>query len=309
MRNGFYYVITVLIWGSTWLAIKFQLGVVPPELSIAYRFSLAAAILFLFSAARGLRLSFDRAEHTFMALQGFLLFSFNYIMVYLAEGYLTSGLVAIIFSTIIITNVVFGAVFLRTPVQARVVVGALVGIGGLALIFAPELTAANLSNGGGVGIGLAFAGVISASLGNIVSAHNQRNGLPVIQTNAFGMAYGAVIMLGLAGFNGAAFTFEASFSYTASLLFLALFGSVIAFGSYLTLLGQIGADRAAYVTVLFPVIALTLSFFFEKMTWSSTQFIGVGLVLLGNTIVLAKMRRIPAPEKADGRALSEGGNS
>lgn len=130
MRNGYYYVITVLIWGSTWLAIKFQLGVVPPEISIAYRFSLAAAILFIFSAARGLRLSFSRADHAYMALQGFLLFSFNYILVYLAEGYLTSGLVAIIFSMIIITNVFFGAIFLRSPVRVRVVVGALVGMGG-----------------------------------------------------------------------------------------------------------------------------------------------------------------------------------
>ncbi|MBW8011811.1 MAG: EamA family transporter [Chloroflexi bacterium] len=297
MRNAYYYVITVLIWGSTWLAIKFQLGVVPPELSVAYRFSLAAVILFSYSAARGLRLRFNRAEHAFMALQGFLLFSFNYALVYLAEGYLTSGLVAIIFSMIIITNVIFGAVFLRNPVRPRVVVGALVGIGGLLLIFAPELTASDLSGGGGLGIGLAFASVISASLGNIVSARNQRNDLPVIQTNAFGMAYGAVIMFSFAVFNGADFAFETTFGYTASLLYLALFGSVIAFGSYLTLLGKIGADRAAYVTVLFPVIALILSTLFESMTWSAAQFSGVALVLLGNTIVLAKKRRVREPQR------------
>jgi len=210
------------------------------------------------------------------------------------EGHLTSGMVAVIFSTIVITNVFFGAVFLRTPVRPRVVAGALVGIAGLALIFAPELTASNLSGGGGLGIGMAFASVLSASLGNIVSARNQRHGLPVIQTNAFGMAYGAAVMLSLAAFNGAAFTFDLSFSYTASLLYLALFGSVIAFSTYLTLLGSIGADRAAYVTVLFPVIALLLSTFFEGMTWSPTQFFGVLLILLGNTIVLAKFRRVRA---------------
>ena len=294
MRNGFLYVITVLIWGSTFMAIKFQLGVVPPELSVAYRFILAALILFLISAARGLPLRFSRREHGFMALQGLFLFSLNYFLVYLAEGNLTSGLVAIIFSTIIITNVFFGAVFLRTPVRIRVVLGALVGMAGLALIFAPELTASKLSGGGGLGIGMAFASVISASLGNIVSARNQRHGLPVIQTNAFGMAYGAVVMLILAAFNGATLTFDTSFGYTASLLYLALFGSVIAFSTYLTLLGKIGADRAAYVTVLFPVIALLLSTFFEGMTWSPTQFIGVLLILLGNTIVLAKFRRVRA---------------
>ncbi len=139
---------------------------------------------------------------------------------------------------------------------------------------------------------LALVSVVSASLGNIVSARNQKHGLPVIQTNAFGMTYGAVFMLILAAFNGASFTFDTSFGYVTSLLFLALFGSVIAFSTYLTLLGRIGADRAAYVTVIFPVIALSLSAIFEGMTWKATQTAGVILVLLGNTIVLTKIRLI-----------------
>ena len=132
--------------------------------------------------------------------------------------------------------------------------------------------------------------VISASLGNILSAHNQRNNLPVIQTNAFGMAYGAVFMFILAAINGATLTFDTSFNYVTSLLYLALFGSVIAFGAYLTLLGKIGADRAAYVTVLFPVISLSLSTLFEGMTWGLSQLSGVVLVLVGNAIVLTKIR-------------------
>jgi drug/metabolite transporter (DMT)-like permease len=143
--------------------------------------------------------------------------------------------------------------------------------------------------------------VVSASLGNIVSARNQRNDLPVIQTNAYGMAYGAVFMFILAIINGAPLNFDPSFSYVAALLFLALFGSVIAFGAYLTLLGRIGADRAAYVTVLYPVIALSLSTLFEGMTWGLSQLAGVVLVVLGNVIVLTRRRptRVPSLATSD----------
>jgi len=295
MQNALYYLVPVLIWGSTWLAIKYQLGVVPPELSIAYRFSLAAILLFVYSAIRRLPLKFNWRQHALMALEGFLLFSFNYILVYLAEGYLTSGLVSILFSTIIITNVIFGALFLGSPVRVRVVAGALVGILGIAVIFYPELSSFDLSGGGGLGVILAFVSVVSASLGNILSARNQRNDLPVIQTNAFGMAYGAAFMFILALINGAPLTFDPSFSYVSALLFLALFGSVFAFGAYLTLLGRIGADRAAYVTVLYPIISLSLSTMFEGLTWDLGQVAGVVLVVLGNVVVLTKVRRARAP--------------
>jgi len=215
-------------------------------------------------------------------------------MVYLAEGYLTSGLVAILFSTIVITNVILGAIFLGSPVRIRVVFGAVIGILGIGIIFFPQLSDFDLSGGGGLGLILTMFGVISASLGNILSARNQRNRLPVIQTNAFGMAYGAGFMFILAAINGAPFTFDPSFNYVTSLLYLSLFGSVIAFGAYLTLLGRIGADRAAYVTVLFPVISLFLSTLFEGMTWNFSQLAGVLLVLVGNAIVLTKIRPVRA---------------
>jgi len=289
MQNAAYYLITVLIWGSTWLAIKYQLGVVSPELSIAYRFSLAAVILFFFSLARRLPLRFSWRQHGFMALQGLMLFSFNYLMVYLAEQHLASGLVAVLFSTIVLANVVFGAIFLRAPVRPRVLAGAVIGILGIIIIFAPELAGFDLSSQTSLGVALVLVSVISASLGNILSARNQRNSLPVIQTNAYGMAYGALIMFAVAAFNNAPFTLDSSFSYISSLLYLALFGTVIAFGSYLTLLGRIGPDRAAYVSVLFPVVALLLSTLFEGVTWTSAQLGGVALVLLGNVIVLTKI--------------------
>jgi drug/metabolite transporter (DMT)-like permease len=135
---------------------------------------------------------------------------------------------------------------------------------------------------------LALIATISASLGNVVSARNQRAELPVIQTNAYGMLYGAGFMLLFAVFRGTSLQFDTSPGYILSLLYLAVFGSVIAFGAYLTLLGSIGLDRAAYVTVLFPVIALLLSTFFEDLSWGIFQLAGVLLILLGNAVVVTK---------------------
>jgi drug/metabolite transporter (DMT)-like permease len=299
MYNAFLYLITVLIWGSTWLAIKFQLGVVAPELSIAYRFGLAASILIVFSLVRRLPLRFDIKSHGFFILQGLLLFSLNYILVYLAEGYLTSGLVAIIFSLIIILNVIFGAIFLGNPIRTRVMIGAVLGLAGLAFVFWPELSSFSLSSQKILGMVLAFIATISASLGNVVSARNQRHDLPVVQTNAYGMLYGALFMLILAFFRGAQLEFDTSPGYILSLLYLAVFGSVIAFGSYLTLLGRIGLDRAAYVTVLFPVIALILSTFFEDLQWGMPQLLGVVLILIGNAVVLTKRGKISLRKKIE----------
>ena len=297
MPNYILYFITVLIWGSTWLAIKFQLGVVAPEASIAYRFALAAFLLMVYVYIRKLPMRFKLQDHLFFALQGLLLFSLNYILVYLAEQYLNSGLVSIIFSTIILFNVIFGALFLRYPIRPRVLGGAALGLVGLAIIFQPELSTFDLSSGKSMGIIMCIGATISASLGNIVSARNQRAGLPVIQTNAYGMTYGSILMFGLALIRGVEFRFDPSLAYVGSLLFLAIFGSVIAFGTYLTLLGRIGPDRAGYVTVLFPIIALLLSTLFEGLSWGLAGIVGVIFVLLGNAFILVKFRndKLPVP--------------
>ena len=286
MQNTLLYLVTVFIWGSTWLAITYQLGVVPPEWSVAYRFFLAAALLFIYSKLRGLQLRFTLREQFFIALQGLLLFSANYILVYYSELYITSGMVSVLFSSIIVFNVFFGALLLRSPVRGRVLLGSLVGISGLALIFWPEMQGLDLQGTRLLGLGLALLSALSASLGNIVSARNQQNRLPVIQTNAYGMLYGAILTSVVALLRGAPLAFDGSAGYLGSLFYLALFGSVIAFGSYLTLLGRIGADRAAYVTVLFPVIALLLSALFENLQLDWVQFSGFALVILGNGLVV-----------------------
>ena len=300
MQNVAFYILTSLIWGSTWLVITFQLGVVAAEASIVYRFALASLLLMVYALARRLPMRFTPRQHAFIALQGTFLFSLNYILVYLAEQNLTSGLVAIVFSMLILSNVVLGAVFLRNPIRPRVVLGGVIGVAGLALVFGPEL--AGFAQGGGwrLGLLLSAAAVLSASVGNILSARNQRAGLPVVQTNAYGMAYGAAVTLVIAVVRGVPFTFDPSPSYILSLLYLAVFGSVIAFGTYLTLIGRMGVDRAAYIGVIFPLVALLLSMLFEGLNLGAVGLVGVALVAAGNVLVLN--RRRPAPARNPGEA-------
>lgn len=292
MNNISLYLATVLIWGSTWLAIKFQLGVVDPALSVAYRFGLAALILFVVCWATGRRLRFARRDHLFMLAQGGLLFALNYLLFYIATEHITSGLVAVTFCTVIVMNIANGALFLGTPVRREVVMGAGLGLIGIGLVFWPELAGFDLSDAGFFGLLLCLAATYSASLGNIVSARNQKRALPVLQTNAYGMAYGAVLMVGYVLASGTPLNFDWSVPYTLSLLYLAVFGSVIAFGCYLTLIGRIGADKASYASLLFPLVALGLSTAFEGYQWTGYALAGMCLILVGNVLALGLWRGV-----------------
>ncbi|MGH2581726.1 MAG: DMT family transporter [Anaerolineales bacterium] len=298
MPSSLLYLIATLIWGSTWLAITFQLGVVPPEMSVVYRFGLASALLFGFARLRGLPLRFTAKQHAFIALEGFLLFSLNYVLVYFAEVFVTSGLVAVVFSTATLFTVFFSAIFLRTKLHGAVVFGSLVGIIGLGIIFLPELTDFALEGSRTLGFLFALLSAISAALGNIVAARNQRNQLPVVQTVAYGMLYGTLLTLLYALISGTTLVFDTSVSYIVSLLYLAIFGSVISFVSYLTLLGRIGPDRSSYIAVIIPVIALVLSAFFEGLRFNSLQFFGVVLVIAGNILVVYRRQKVAVPATA-----------
>jgi drug/metabolite transporter (DMT)-like permease len=285
------YLASVLIWGSTWYAIKFQLGVVAPEVSLVYRFALAAVILLVFCALTRRSLKYSLQQHGFIALQGLFLFSSNYLVFYWATGLLTSGIVALMFSTVILMNIINGAIFLRTAVSLRVILGACFGIAGIASVFWAELGEINNNADTWQGLWMCLLATWFASIGNIISARNQKSGIPVIQTNAWGMGYGALVMAIYAVFSGASFNYDPGFGYGISLIYLAVFGSILAFGSYLTLVGRIGADKAAYAAVLFPVIALGISTIFENYQWSLRAVFGFALVLFGNYIVLTKSKR------------------
>ncbi|HEY9078513.1 DMT family transporter [Magnetovibrio sp.] len=284
------YAITVLIWGSTWYVIKLQLGVVEPQVSVVYRFALAAVLLIGWCLIKGKDMRYSARDHLWMAVQGLFLFSANYAVFYVATGMVTTGLIAVVFSTIVGWNIVLGRVFFRTPVTMQMLLGALCGICGLALVFWPEVSNLSFRDEGAYGLYLCVIATVLASLGNMASARNQKRGLPVLQVNAYGMAYGAAFTAVYAWANGMAFNWDGTVQYVASLFYLSVFGSIIAFGTYLTLLGRIGAGQAAYATVLFPVVALSLSVWLEGYVFTPTALAGAAMVLFGNILVLAKSK-------------------
>jgi drug/metabolite transporter (DMT)-like permease len=288
MKNIALYIITILVWGSTFLAIKYQLGSVDPMVSVVYRFGLASILLMVFCRLKGLTLRFSVKDHSFMALLGVLLFSVNYWLVYVAELYLTSGLVAVLFSAIVFLNIANGAIFLNAPVEKKMIAGAAVGILGIIMVFKPEIEAFDLTDHGVLGLSIGFVSVLLASFGNITSARNTKNHIPVIQANAFGMAYGTFLMALIALVSGKDFSFALTLPYVGSLFYLAVFGSIIAFGCYLTLIGSIGADRASYAIMVVPVVALILSSFFEGYAWNFSAVSGLFLVVTGNFLALTK---------------------
>ena len=193
MKNFLFYLTTVLIWGSTWLGIKMQLGVVDPVVSVAYRFALASALLLVWCAVRKMNMRFGLRQHGFMLLQGAMLFGFNYLCFYQAELYVTSGLAAVIFSSILLMNIINGALFLGTAIDGKVAVGGTLGLAGIVLVFLPEISYFSFDNHGVRGIALCVLATLLASFGNITSARNQKSHLPIIQSNAIGMGYGALI--------------------------------------------------------------------------------------------------------------------
>jgi drug/metabolite transporter (DMT)-like permease len=290
MKNLLYYITTIAIWGTTWLAIKFQLGSIAPMVSVFYRFLLASLLLLLYCKFKGLNMRFTKKEHVFIAMQGFFLFAVNYLLFYTTEVYLSSGLTAVIFSTIVFMNIFNGKIFLHSKIQLRMVLGAMIGLGGITLVFLPELSNFSLDDKSFYGLLLGIAATFSASIGNIISAHNQKKNLPVIQTNAYGMAYGSFVMLVFALITNKTFQFDFSVEYIVSLGYLAVFGSVIAFGCYLTLIGRIGADRAAYATMLFPLVALGISTIFEGYIWTTYSITGIALIVAGNLMIISKKK-------------------
>ena len=286
--NFLLFLIPALIWGSTWYAITFQLGPVDPLVSVNYRFTLAALLLIGFCLATKRSLRFTLKEHLRIAMQGAFLFGFNYWLAYLSEETLTSGLVAVGFSTLIFFNMFFAAIFLGTRLKKRVLFGSILGLSGTAVIFKDELFSVALSQEVITSLVLLATGVMSASLGNIVSAKNSQLKIPVIQATALGMGYGALIMLILALALGKEFVIDTSVNYLTSLAYLTIFGSIIAFSTYLTLISRIGPDKAAYAIVVIPVVAVTISTFLEDFDFNGYTALGMGLLLMGNVLSLYK---------------------
>lgn len=299
-------VIPALIWGSTWYAIKFQIGNVAPILSVAYRFLLAGIIMMILMFSLRKNMRFSAKDHLLFVIQGTLLFGLNYWLVYMAEQVLTSGLVSVIFSLIIFFNIIFGRIILKNRIAPQVIVGGMVAIFGTYLLFSKEIAADIEKTAVLQSLLFCLLGVVSASLGNVMSAYIQRRKLPVLQVNAYGMLYGSIIILLISMMLQIEFTFESSSSYILSLVYLSVFGSIVAFGTYLTVIGRIGPEKAAYILVIIPVISMVISSIFEDYTWNLSAIIGLPFLLLGNYLGMSKKQIIKISINGNRKNSTEG---
>ncbi|TCM52650.1 drug/metabolite transporter (DMT)-like permease [Rhizobium sp. PP-F2F-G48] len=289
MANILLFVSTVIIWGTTWIAIAMQVGSVPVLVSVFYRFAAAALIFLVVLGAMG-KLKVPAARHQpFILAQALCLFSCNFICFYNAASYVPSGLISVIFSLATIYNAINARLFFGDRITGRTVVAAALGASGLLLLFGPDILV-HFDADTWKGVGLSALGTLFFSLGNMVSRRNSAGGIAPVIANAWGMTYGAIVLLLLIALTGTPVVAPPDTRYLIALLYLAAFGSVIGFTTYLMLVSRVGSSRAAYTTVLFPVVALSLSTVYEGYHWTPLAILGLVLTLAGNVVIFARPR-------------------
>jgi len=284
--------ITVLIWGTTFYAITLQLGEVPALQSVFYRFAMAAVLMWIFAGVQRTKLRYPRDIHLLFAVFGLLLFSLNYVVVYHATAYLTSGLVSVIFSLIILLNTLFYWIFFSEKPSLALVAGGMLGISGLAVLFIDDIHGISMGGPVFIGIVLTLLSTLLASGGNILAQLLKLRGINVVSCNTWGMTYGSLFLLMAIVLTGEPWQFSRQADYIMSLLYLSLAGTVIAFWTYLTLIHRIGAPRAAYITVLFPLVALLVSTYYEDMHWTGYKLLGVAFIIAGNFFIIQRKQTV-----------------
>lgn len=278
----------VAVWGTTWYAITFQLGQVAPELGVAYRFALAGSLILLGRRLRSLPVGLSARGHGYVALQGSLLYGVAYVGIYHAERYLTSGVVAVGYSAAPLLAGCGARLLWGTALSSRFLVGGLCGVLGVALLFWREIGSTAASHESAMGGALAIGAVLVSALGNLVASRNAQRGLPFWPALAWGMLYGAITCVMAAAISGAGLALPTRLSWWLSLSYLALFGSVVAFASFLKLQERIGPGRAGAVGVMTPLVALTVSVVFEGYLVDRATISGALLALIGNALMLKR---------------------
>ena len=286
MNNYILFLITLFCWSPTWYLIKFQLGYVDPLVSVFYRFLIASIIIFIYLLIKNKNLKFSINHHFWFLFFGICLYSINYVFFYLSNTYLISAFPAIVFSTVVIMNILGETFYFKKKPSLKTLIGATIGMIGIIIIFNDEIFNFSLSEGTHVGLFLALIGTFCASTGNMVHQRNLNNNFPPIQTIAYAMLYGSLVTLFVTQIRGAELLFENSVSYISSLLYLSIFGSIFAFVSYLKLLEKVGPGRAGYVGVVMPVLALMISTIFEKLEWQIDLIIGLPILIIGAILVI-----------------------
>lgn len=291
--NSILYSATVFIWGTTWIAIAYQLGDTPIVVSVAWRFGLASVVLFAILKFRNTLPSLSIANHKTAALLALCLFSNNFLCFYTATQYFPSGLNAVIFSLAPLLNAINLWIWEKNRPTNAFIQGAILGFIGVVLLFASQFMHTDMDWNIFIGLAFSLLGTYCFSTGNMISARAQKKKMPLLPTTAWAMGYGTIYLILIALVLDLPLSIPSAPTYITALLYLSIIGSVIGFNTYLALVGRIGAAKAAYCTVLFPLVALTLSTFFEGYEWTWLSLFGVVLVLLGNLRVFG----IPEPIK------------
>lgn len=280
------FVVIVLIWGSTWFAIKDQLALAPPSWSVAYRFGIAALGMFAYAAIVERTLRMSAQGHGLAVLLGAFQFCLNFNFVYRAEAYLTSGIVAVLFGLLMLPNAVLGRVFLSQAITARFLAGSAIGLAGIALLLLNEAHGVAAGSGVALGIALTAGGILSASAANVLQAGERAQRQPLLVLLAWAMLYGTLIDSVVAWIASGPPVWPASARYWAAVAYLGLIGSVVTFPMYFRLIRQLGPGRAAYNGVVVPVVAMAISTLVEGYRWSWLAAGGAVLALLGMVIAL-----------------------
>ena len=294
------FIIFTTIWGSTWIVIRDQLGSVSPHWSVTYRFIIAGAAMALMARWQGHSLRPDRSALVAAGVLGFTQFCVNFNSVYLAERHITSGLVATFFALLLIPNAILARIFLGQKVTRRFVLGSAVAIAGIALMFGHEWRMDPIGGGDvGLGVLLTILGMLGASSANVYQAMERSRRYPLTSLLAWAMLIGALLDGLLAFAVAGPPTFDTRPSYVAGLFYLALAASALAFSLYFPVVRKIGAAKAAYSSVMVPIIAMGLSTLFEGYRWSGLAALGAALALGGMLIALSDKPKLPpAPDAA-----------
>lgn len=294
------FIIFTLIWGSTWIVIRDQLGTVAPQWSVTYRFIIAATAMFVITAWKGEPLTLRRQDWPAVGTIGVFQFCVNFNAVYVAEHFITSGLVATVFALLLIPNSLLAWAILGQRPGGRFLACSAIAIAGIGLLFYQELLR-DQSDAGAViaGIGFTLAGVLGASVSNVLQATDKVRHIPILTMLAWAMAVGAVADGSLALAIAGPPTFEWSWSYWAGLFYLAVLASALCFSLYFPVVRKIGPGRAAYSSALVPIVAMALSTLFEGYDWTLLSASGAALAIGGMVLALMSRRQVAAPPPAD----------
>ncbi|MCG7368343.1 DMT family transporter [Pantoea sp. ACRSH] len=298
--NLFLYLSVVIIWGTTWIAIYAQQAASGGSVGAAvfWRFIVASLVMLIaLKALKRLRRLTAR-DHLFCLLQGCCVFGFNFICFYHAAAWINSGLESVIFSMAVLYNALNSWFFFRLRPSARLLPAIVLGIGGIIALFWQDLHSSEASVTLLWGMGLSALGTLGFSLGNMISLRHQRLQRDVLTTNSYAMLYGALAIALFTLLRGESLAPVWNLQWLGALGYLAIFGSVIGFGAYFTLVGRIGASQAAYSTLLFPLVALALSTLYEGYQWHAGALLGLTMILAGNLVMFARLpafrRRVTA---------------